>query len=576
MESKEKSAEAAARIAKAQKEKAKKATKAAARIAKAEKEKGKKRGKSINKKGIFVVIFFGAILLTSTVLVAVSGFDFAPSDESDRTVSKTGTPMDNFPDDQRETFCGTGDAKSNTFVTEYKIPTVCTQPLAITVTPNGQIWFVESNVGRIANFDPVTESFTEFDNPNWPEGSRSMNWGIDYSSDDSLWYTDGTSDSLWRFGINDESYTAITFPTSESGSLPQKLKIDGSSAFVNDFTGGKLTVFDITQDVDEVKYISIVNPIPQSFTGDFDLDSNNNLWYTNWVPDNTGILAKFDFTRYQQETSLIETSSENYVEAFEFPNDLNTANGLSIDSNDNVWILDTSSSFFFKFDPLTEEFTKYITNVPPLISYGNATGVITNPISRPYWSTFDNYGNLIFTEQTSNRIALFDVNKESLIEYMVPSKNPNWADCGDLKDCGVAQIFGISVYDKQIWFTEWVENNIGVIDTDKPLPFSVETDTEIISVKKGESAEFVLTVNYADLSDSINSDFLSSHTASSTINFTDIEISSTRENSQSNTEQILVEIRASNTSLSGSYKALIGIGNDEVAVSKFIDVIIES
>ena len=57
MESKEESAEAAARIAKAQKEKAKRATKAEARIAKAEKEKGKKRGKSINKKGIFVVIF---------------------------------------------------------------------------------------------------------------------------------------------------------------------------------------------------------------------------------------------------------------------------------------------------------------------------------------------------------------------------------------------------------------------------------------------------------------------------------------------------------------------------------------
>ena len=186
MESKEKSAEAAARIAKAQKEKAKKATKAAARIAKAEKEKGKKRGKSINKKGIFVVIFFGGILLTSTVLVSVSGFDFGSSDESDRTVSKTGTPMDNFPDDQRETFCGTGDAKSNTFVTEYKIPTVCTQPLAITVTPNGQIWFVESNVGRIANFDPITESFTEFDNPNWPDGSRSMNYRIDYTYDDSL------------------------------------------------------------------------------------------------------------------------------------------------------------------------------------------------------------------------------------------------------------------------------------------------------------------------------------------------------------------------------------------------------
>jgi len=484
--------------------------------------------------------------------------------------------MDNFPDAQRDTFCGTGDAKSNTFVTEYKIPTACTQPLAITVTPTGQVWFVESNVGRIANFDPTTKSFTEFDNPWWPDGSRSMNWGIDYSSDDSLWYTDGTADSLWRFDINDESYTAITFPVSEDGSLPQKLQIDGSNAFVNDFTGGKLTVFDISQDTDEVQYVSIVNPIPQSFTGDFDLDSGDNLWYTNWVPDTTGILAKFDFPRYQQESSLIETPSENYIEAFEFPTDLNTANGLSIDDNDNIWIVDTSSSFFFKFDPLTEEFTKYITNVPPLISYGNETGVITNPISRPYWTSIDNYGNLIFTEQTSNRIALFDVKNESLVEYMIPSKNPNWADCGDLKDCGVAQIFGISVHNKQIWFTEWVENNIGVIDTAKSLPFSIETDSQVVSIKKGESVEFVMTVNYANFDDSTNSDFLSSHTASNTINFNDIEISSIREPSQNNKEEILVQIHASDTSLSGTYKTLIGIGNDEVTVSKFIDVIIES
>ena len=159
---------------------------------------------------------------------------------------------------------------------------------------------------------------------------------------------------------------------------------------------------------------------------------------------------------------------------------------------------------------------------------------------------------------------------------MIPSKNPNWADCGDLKDCGVAQIFGISVHNKQIWFTEWVENNIGVIDTAKSLPFSIETDSQVVSIKKGESVEFVMTVNYANFDDSTNSDFLSSHTASNTINFNDIEISSIREPSQNNKEEILVQIHASDTSLSGTYKTLIGIGNDEVTVSKFIDVIIES
>ena len=165
--------------------------------------------------------FLGGILLTSTILFALPPPAPTMTETemiSEAEITKTGSPMDNYPDEQRDTFCGTGDAKSNTFVTEYKIPTACTQPLAIQVTPDGQVWFVESNVGRIANFDPTTETFTEYDNPYWPEASRSMNWGIDYSSDNSLWYTDGTSDSIWQFSINDKNYTALSYPVSESGS----------------------------------------------------------------------------------------------------------------------------------------------------------------------------------------------------------------------------------------------------------------------------------------------------------------------------------------------------------------------
>ena len=538
-----------------------------------QKDKGKKRGKSINKKGIFVVIFFGAILLTSTVVISIPGLGGVNESE---IISKTGTPMDNFPDEQRDTFCGTGEAKSTSFVTEYKIPTPCTQPLAITTTPDGMIWFVESNAGLIANFNPITGFFTEFDNPYLSDGDRSMNWGIDYSPDNSIWYTDGSFDTLWRFSIDDEIYSAVTFPSSESGSLPQRLQIDGSNIFVNDFTGGKITVFDLVQDNEEVSYISIVNPIPEGFTGDFDLDQEGNLWYTTWIPDSTGFLAKFDYPQYIQDVNLFGTSSENYVEVFEFPKDLNTANGLTVDSDGNIWIVDTSSSYFFKFDYQSNEFTKYITNVPHLSTYGNETGVIKNPISRPYWSDFDSYGNLIFNEQTANRIGLFDVSNEILVEYMIPSKNPNWGDCGQLKDCGISQVFDFTIDNKKIWFTEWVENNIGFIDTEKSLPFSIESDKQIAKVKKGESTELILNVKYNSMSDYLDSEFLSAHTASNTINFSDIEISSLRESIQNTNEKIIVKIHASDNSLSGNYKVLVGIGNNEITISKFINVTIES
>ena len=237
-----------------------------------------------------------------------------------------------------------------------------------------------------------------------------MSWGMDYSSDGAMWYTDGTFDTLWRFDTINETYDAVNYPVSEEGSLPQKLTIRGSNIIVNDFTGSKITFFDLSQNTDEITYSSIVAPIPNSFTGDFAVDSQNNLWYTNWVPDASGLLLKFNIEKYKQDSFLastgIDVELENYFEIYDLHQDLNAANGLSIDENDNVWIVDTASSFFFKFDPITEQFTKFITSVPQKSAYGNATGLIKSPISRPYWSQTDMNGNLFFNEQTSNQIAV--------------------------------------------------------------------------------------------------------------------------------------------------------------------------
>ena len=91
-----------------------------------------------------------------------------------------------------------------------------------------------------------------------------------------------------------------------------------------------------------------------------------------------------------------------------------------------------------------------------------------------------------------------------------------------------------------------------------------------------ESIDVVLNVNYSDAGSYVNSEFISAHTAARTINFTDIEITSSRESLQNNKESILITINASKNALSGDYKVLLGIGNDEITVSKFINVKIES
>jgi len=173
-------------------------------------------------------------MLTSGVVISIPGL--IPKDSISVNTS-TGTPLDNFPDVQRAQFCSSEDAaRSNHYVKEYKIPTPCTQPLAITSDAEGNLWFTQTNVGQIAKFDPITEQFTEYENPRWPQGTRSMMWGIDYSPDASLWYTDEATDGIWKFSIHNEQYERTDFPTS-ADSLPQRLSIEGSQIIVNDFTG---------------------------------------------------------------------------------------------------------------------------------------------------------------------------------------------------------------------------------------------------------------------------------------------------------------------------------------------------
>jgi virginiamycin B lyase len=168
----------------------------------------------VNKKGLILAIFFGTIMLTSLAAgVLLNKTPPIIDDVEDTKITLTGTPADNFPDVQRARFCGSGDAKSTSFVKEYAIPTVCTNPLAIVTDYNGNVWFAETNTGKLGKFDPITESFTEFDNPLWPKKGRSMMWGIDYSPDGALWYTDESYDSIWRFSIDDQKYQRIQYPS---------------------------------------------------------------------------------------------------------------------------------------------------------------------------------------------------------------------------------------------------------------------------------------------------------------------------------------------------------------------------
>jgi virginiamycin B lyase len=207
------------------------------------------------------------------------------------------------------------------------------------------------------------------------------------------------------------------------------------------------------------------------------------------------------------------------------------------------------------------------------VTYGNATGIIKTPISRPYWIDIDSAGKLVFNEQTSNNIAVMDPKIGSLVEYSVPSRNPNWGDCTNISDCGLAQVFDFAIDGTKIWFTEWVENNIGVVDTSVALPMSVELSSDKISMKAGETK----TLNFSILPQSGKDISEVSLVIADTGDFLDVVTDSpkTFDLNPDSPKTIKASISATDDVSPGTYRVLLGAQTDDVSVSKFVTLTIE-
>jgi virginiamycin B lyase len=513
-----------------------------------------------NTKKILALAFM-AIFIVSTVSVAFLGGGRVATQTtkpSDTTI--TNTPADNYPDAKRATFCETGPAKSTKYITEFKIPTACTQPLAIMTDSSGAVWFTESNTGNLGKFDLTTKSFQEFTNVQWQKGEKSMMWGLGTAQDGNIWITDSQHNLVWKFNPSDKSYQRFAFPKSDTseGSFPQMLLIDGKNAYINDFTGRKIGVFTTDHTGPDLGVTNISSPGNYNFTSSIVTDSAGKVWYTVWIYQQGGNLVSYD-----QKTG----NSTQYP----LPQDIQAPNGIAVDSSGKLWIMDTASSYFFDFDPASKKFTKHTTSPPPLSSYGNASGLIKTPISRPYWNHFDDKGRLWFNEQVANSLGVYDPFSQSLVEYVIPSKNPNWSDCGIIQDCGVAQLLDFTVDHNKVWFTEWVENNIGVLDSSVALPINVTASDSSIIIHHGQNVTVSLNISPQEQLSTPVSIITSNIVGPQTLSITPQQTLVTVDKPQT----VKVTISADNFAMPGTYQILIGARYQDVTVSKYINVTLE-
>jgi virginiamycin B lyase len=237
-------------------------------------------------------------------------------------------------------------------------------------------------------------------------------------------------------------------------------------------------------------------------TGSLVVDENNNsVWLSMLAFARKGLIFKYDI-------------NSKTFEAFNLPTDLRSPVGITLENNNNsdLWITDHGTSIFYKLNYSDRKITKFVTSqASPRIFGWNGTSeelrasVPSEAYTLPYWINKGSNGSIWFNEHTGNKIAVFNPVNMTLIEYWIPTQNALFGQCQptNAKNCGIANLLQFSVgNNNEVWFSEWSENKIGRVDTDKELPFSVSSSEKEITIAKGKSAEIKLNLKTTSSSSS--------------------------------------------------------------------------
>ena len=466
-------------------------------------------------------------------------------------------------------FCGLNSTLHNTsFITEYSLPQKCEMPLGI-LADNDSVWYVSSKLGVLGRLNFNDNKSQEFPIPVWASRSKptdmSQTWDVKADSRGNIWFTDEKQNGLWLYKQDNNSFSFYPVPERSLGfgtTYPVSIAFDGDEIYFVGIRSKSLWSANITDlKNNSSKGISNISLPMSSFngidpdlvsTGSIEIDRDRNvIWITVLAFGVKGQLIKFDI-----ETGRFTT--------YELPTHLNSPVGIVVDKKGNPWITDHGTSIFFMINSTNGKISEFSTSplsrisekIPKEFSY-----------TLPYWIKIDSRGNLWFNEHIGNKIAMFNSTSGTLVEYWIPSQNNLWAPCDPTENtCGISNTLQFSIgKNNQLWFSEWTENKLGMLNSSKPLPFVVETSSKELNVKRGETIQIPLDVS---ASKQVNLKMIASSTFTSTGGFGNSSFSFSQDSFSLNsgeTKSVTFLVTPSGDLATGEYTLMLGAESDEVS-----------
>lgn len=382
-------------------------------------------------------------------------------------------------EENKKYMCGDSIEKNNEYMREYLLPYDCSQPLGLAVDKSGNVWVAATWSGYLMVFDAESRSFVNsIEIPGWKAKSvfGSMVWGMAFDDEGNLWFTDEINNAIWRYFVDEQKFEMYKIPT--GGSYPNSIAIDSQGrVWFSETFGKKLGMVDpgkavnnTTQAVTEYE----LNDIEFETMGPITIAQDRGkdvIWLTAVDYPKGGDVVQFD-------------AEKKIFTVFSLPARTGVPISVAVEEQDKaergknetrLWINDHNTNLFFVFEPSTGSITKYSTSPP---TSRNDTTTL------PYWNVMRD-GKLWFNEHEGNTIAYFDTKNLTLVEYQIPTRPQVWGNTSNpLK---------FTIDNKgSVWFTEWTENRIGVLESDKldDLPLwldvsenEIELDTKTLASK---------------------------------------------------------------------------------------------
>lgn len=395
-------------------------------------------------------------------------------------------------DEDRPLLCGDNIIRSSYYVKEYLTPILCNQPVGIAVDKENNVWIASGKSGTLMQFNPSTEKFVKIIKiPNWPEQNRnigSMVWDMKFDKNGNLWFTDEITNSIWKYFTDEarfENYRLL----SESG-YPLSLAFDSDdNVWYTQVFGKRLgflepnkVITNTTEGISELDLSGQINfqtmgPISNgldasgSLINDNTDNTNQSLWFSTAVFPVGGQIIKYDVN-----SQSLTIHDINHTQSVPF--------SISEDENGLLWANSHIANLFLSLDPLTGEIKQYATSNP------SHTGNLT---TLPYYNIFRD-GKIWFNEHYGNAIASFDPKDNTLVEYYIPTHNPLWTNSSN-------PLRFVFDNNGSIWFTEWTQNKLGVLSSEKlnHLPITLEVSKNNVTLNstnlKGDSLDIFVYAN---------------------------------------------------------------------------------